>query len=67
MGYFNYHACAKKLLREGKLIGFKANKDISGNVTGLILFFNDLKHPVMSIKKGRVCEYLPYLLDEIIK
>lgn len=59
MTYFNYHATAKKLIREGKLINSKIFT--SGGETVLLLYFDDVKHPVMTIKSYRIHEYVPLI------
>ena len=59
MAYFNYHATAKKLIREGKLINSKIIT--SGGETILLLYFDDIKHPVMTIKSYRIHEYVPLI------
>lgn len=59
MTYFNYHATAKKLIREGKLINSKIIT--SGGETVLLLYFDDVKHPVMTIKSYRIREYVPLI------
>ena len=59
MTYFNYHATAKKLIREGKLINSKIFT--SGGETVLLLYFDDVKHPVMTIKSYRIREYVPLI------
>jgi len=60
MAYFNYHAKAKKLIRDGKLIAWRIQKNESEE-TVLVLVFDDVKHPVMKIKQERIPDYLPLL------
>ena len=58
MAYFNYHAMAKKLIKDGKLISY-AIVEKHGNISpALVLYFNDLKHPVMPIREERIQDYL---------
>ena len=59
--YYNYHATAKRLIKENKLISFYFTKNHNGIRPALVLVFNDLKHPVMPIRKERWQEYF-YLL-----
>ncbi len=61
MPYFNYHAAAKRLIGEGRLIGYfytEKHKNIS---PALVLLFDDAKHPVMPIRYSRWKEYIPLL------
>ena len=61
MGYFNYHAAAKRLIREGKLTGYRFVEEYNGIKDVLLLFFNDPRRPVMPIRRKRWHEYLPLL------
>ena len=61
MGYFNYHAKAKKLINEGKLKNYFFTENYNGISPALILVFNDDKHPVIPIREYRWNEYLPLL------
>lgn len=69
MGYFNYHAIAKRLIAEGKLIEYRFVTEYNGIKDVLLLIFNDERHPIMPIRKERWHEYLDilnrydYLLD----
>ena len=56
--YFNYHAQAKRLINEGKLINYYFTKNHNGIRPALVLEFNDIKHPVMPIRKEHWQEYL---------
>ncbi len=58
MSYFNYHATAKNLIKEGKLIDFYFTKKHNQISPALVLVFNDIVHPVMPIRKERWEEYL---------
>lgn len=58
MPYFNYHAAAKKLILEGKLIHYSFEREYHGISPVLLLFFNDLKHPIMPIREHHWEEYL---------
>ncbi len=64
MKYFNYHATAKRLIREGKLIGYYYTDKHNNISPALILLFDDMRHPVMPIRKHRWNEYLPLLNSE---
>ena len=59
--YFNYHARAKKLISDGKLIGFYFTDRYKKITPALVLIFDDLTHPIMPIRHYRFCEYLPLL------
>ncbi len=58
MGYFNYHATAKKLIKEGKLKDFFFTKKHNSVSPALVLLFDDKAHPVMPIREHRWTEYL---------
>ncbi len=64
MSYFNYHATAKKLIFDGKLISYFFSENYNGISPALVLTFNDAKHPIMPIRQHRWKEYLT-LLNEI--
>jgi len=59
--YYNYHATAQRLIKENKLISFYFTKNHNGIRPALVLVFNDLKHPVMPIRKERWQEYFDLL------
>ena len=61
MPYFNYHATAKRLIKEGKLISFRIVEDYKGISPAMVLFFDDPDHPVMPIREERFPEYFPLL------
>lgn len=61
MPYFNYHATAKRLLREGKLIDYYLTDRHGAISPALVLIFDDDRHPVMPIREHRWEEYLPLL------
>ena len=61
MGYFNYHAIAKKLIAENKLTDYKMVEDFKGIRPALLLFFDDARHPVMPIRKHKFAEYFAIL------
>ncbi len=55
--YFNYHAIAKKLILNGKLISHSFVKEYHGISPALLLFFDDTKHPIMPIRENKWDEY----------
>lgn len=61
MSYFNYHATAKRLIAEDKLIGYYFTEKHNNISPTLILIFDDIKHPIMPIRQHRWEEYLPLL------
>ena len=61
MAYYNYHAVAKRLIKEGKLTAYSFVERYRGISPALLLFFDDLKHPVMPIRAQRWEEYFPLL------
>ena len=58
MPYFNYHATAKKLISEGKLIDYFFTERYRSVSPALVLLFDDLKHPVMPIREQHWEEYM---------
>ena len=64
MSYYNYHATAKRLIAEGKLIGYYFTDNHNGISPALVLCFDDYRHPVMPIRRHRWEEYLPLLPEE---
>ena len=61
MSYFNYHATAKRLIKERKLKGHYFTQNHNGICPALVLIFDDISHTVMPIRKNRWEEYLPLL------
>ncbi len=61
MSYYNYHATAKRLIRDGKLIRWYITDRYHKISPALVLVFDDLRHPVMPIREHRWEEYLPLL------
>lgn len=61
MPYFNYHATAKKLISEGKLIKYYFTESYKNISPALILVFDDIKHPIMPIREKYFDEYLKIL------
>ncbi len=57
MSYFNYHAAAKKMIKDGKLISWYYTERHNAVSPALVLMFDDVKHPVMPIRKERWAEY----------
>ena len=64
MFYFNYHATAKRLITEGKLIGYYFTERHNAISPALVLLFDDYRHPIMPIRENRWAEYLPLLPEE---
>ena len=67
MAYFSYHAVARRLIAEGRLLGFRIVPEYRGIRPALLLFFDDARHPVMPIREHRFHEYLPLLERERAK
>lgn len=61
MPYFNYHATAMRLIREGRLTGFRFAREYRGISPVLLLYFDDPHHPVMPIREHRFADYIPLL------
>ena len=59
MGYFNYHAVAKNMIKNQKLLSYEI-LEIDGRFV-LFLYFDDIKHQTMKIKSERIPEYLPLI------
>jgi len=57
--YFNYHAKAKKLIKDGELLYFSIEKNYNGISPALVLYFKHNKP--MPIREYRFNEYLPLL------
>ena len=57
MTYFNYHATAKRLIAEGKLIRFYFTEKHNNISPALVLVFDDKLHPIMPIREQRWDEY----------
>ena len=57
MSYYNYHATAKRLIREGKLIRWYIADCYRSIAPALVLVFDDDRHPVMPIREHRFDEY----------
>ncbi len=61
MPYFNYHATAKRLIKEGKLKKYYFTQKHNSVRPALVLVFDDIKHPIMPIKQKKWDEYLKLL------
>ena len=55
MAYFNYHAKARKMIKNGELINFEIVDDHNGISPALVLFFKN--HKPMPIRQNRWEEY----------
>ncbi len=64
MSYFNYHATAKRLISEGKLIKYYFTDRYGKISPALILVFDDDLHSVMPIREYRFDEYMKLLPKE---
>jgi hypothetical protein len=62
--YFNYHATAKRLIQDGKLTGYCFVKKHNSISPALVLIFDDVKHPIMPIRRERWTEYVKILPTE---
>lgn len=59
MGYYNYHAQAKKLIQEGHLLRFEIVARWNAIAPALVLYFDN--HIPMPIREERWSEYLAIL------
>ena len=59
--YYNYHAQIKKLIFEGKLIGYEFMDDYNGIKPALVLYFKG--HRPMPVRDYRWEEYLEILIN----
>lgn len=64
MAYFNYHATAKRLIAEGKLITFRIVAQYNGISPAMVLVFDDPTHPIMPIREARFEEYLALISNK---
>lgn len=60
--YFNYHAKAKKLIKEGELCYYTIVDDYNGIKPALVLYFKN--HAPMPIRQKHFEEYLKLLENE---
>ena len=58
MGYYNYHAQAKKLISEGHLVKMEIVPKWNSISPALVLFFDN--HRPMPIREYRWSEYLQF-------
>ena len=49
MSYFNYHAAAKRLIREGRLKGWYIAEHYNNTSPALVLVCDDIRHPVSNL------------------
>ncbi|OTQ27262.1 thermostable hemolysin delta-VPH [Gilliamella apicola] len=59
MSYFNYHAKAKRLIKDGHLVGYEFVDNWNGIKPALVLYFDEANP--MPIREYRWQEYLPLL------
>ncbi len=64
MTYFNYHAKAKRLIKEGKLVSYEFREKHNKISPVLLLFFEDGQ--VMPIREHRFLEYIA-LIEKLKK
>ena len=62
MGYFNYHAKAKNLIKEGLLVRYEFVDNWNGIKPALVLYFKNANP--MPIREYRWQEYLPLIGGE---
>ena len=65
MGYFNYHAKAKRLIAEGHLIGYEVMEKYNGISPALLLYF-DNNRP-MPIREQHFVEYFEIISNYLSK
>lgn len=61
--YFNYHATAKQLIRQGRLKDYYFTERHQRISPALVLIFEDDKHPIMPIRQDRWEEYAALILE----
>ena len=59
--YYNYHAVARRLIREGKLTEFRRMARWGDISPAFVLFFTD--HRPMPIREERVAEYIELIAE----
>ncbi len=64
MSYYNYHATAKQLIKDGKLVKWYFTEKHNHISPALVLVFADSAHPVMPIREYRWPEYIRILPAE---
>ena len=64
LAYFNYHATARRLIEQGKLIEYRFVERHNNISPALLLCFDDEVHRVMPIREDRWEEYI-LLIKEI--
>ncbi len=63
MAYFNYHATARRLIAEGKLIRYYFTARHNQISPAMVLIFDDLRHPVMPIREPYFETYLALITE----
>ena len=63
MAYFNYHATAKRLITEGKLIRYYFTERHNAISPAMVLIFEDATHPVMPIRERHFETYLTLIAE----
>ena len=64
MGYFNYHAKARRLIKEGHLVGYSFMDAYHNISPALVLYFDN--HSPMPIREHRFAEYSKLLAERNI-
>ena len=59
--YYNYHAVAQRLIREGKLVGCQMVERWGKVAPAFVLFFEN--HRPMPIREERVAEYVDVIKE----
>ena len=62
MSYFNYHARAKKLIKNGELLYYTIVENYNNISPALVLYFKN--HKPMPIREHKFDEYLELLKNE---
>lgn len=63
--YYNYHAKAKRLIAEGRLVGWYFAARHKAISPALVLVFDDDKHRVMPVREYCWAEYMSVLPAEL--
>lgn len=58
--YYNYHAQIKKLIIEGRLVGYEFVDNYNGIAPALLLYFEN--HRPMPVRDYMWENYIPYLM-----
>ena len=64
MGYFNYHAKIKNLIKQNHLVDFVFYDDYNGIKNCMVLFFDN--HKPMPVRDYRIGEYFKFFEENNI-